>query len=178
MALFFGSPMKTFTLPIVYCLLPTAYCLFTIHHSYLSFAHMKRIPLYALLLFLLSCNDEDNQASPESVHDAAGMFINNVLDGKFDEARKLMVQDSENAHWLNETEKKYIHLSQEDKRNMRESDPTIYETKKQSDSVSIIYYSNSYNNRKDSLKLVKQSGDWKVDLKYTFPTADIPKNDQ
>ena len=139
---------------------------------------MKRIPLYALLLFLLSCNDEDNQASPESVHDAAGMFINNVLDGKFDEARKLMVQDSENAHWLNETEKKYIHLSQEDKRNMRESDPTIYETKKQSDSVSIIYYSNSYNNRKDSLKLVKQSGDWKVDLKYTFPTADIPKNDQ
>ena len=59
---------------------------------------------------------------------------------------------------------------------MRESEPTIYDTKYMSDTVSIIYYSNSYNNRKDSLRLVQKEGKWLVDLKYTFPLADIPKN--
>jgi hypothetical protein len=129
-----------------------------------------------MMMFLFGCNNDDKKITAEGAHDAAGMFINNVLDGKFDEAGKLMVQDSENNHWLHETEKKYINLSREDKRNMRESEPTIYETRKVSDTVSIIYYSNSYNNRKDSVKLVRKSGNWLVDLKYTFPVADIPKN--
>ncbi len=132
-----------------------------------------------LSLFFFACNDaEETTAGAENAHDAAGMFINNVLDGKFDDARKLMVNDGENNHWLNETEKKYMHLDREDKRDMRESEPTIYDTKRLSDSVSIIYYSNSYNNRKDSVKLVRKSGQWLVDLKFTFPVADIPKNAQ
>ena len=125
---------------------------------------------------MISCSNNDKKAVAEGAHDAAGMFINNVLDGNFEEARELMVKDSENNRWLYETEKKYLNLSSEDKRNMRESDPTIYETKKLNDSTSIIYYSNSYNNRKDSVKLVRANGNWLVDLKYTFPVADIPKN--
>lgn len=125
---------------------------------------------------MIACNNDDEKIAAEGAHDAAGMFINNVLDGKFNEARNLMVRDGENNHWLNETEKKYVNLSREDKRNMRESEPTIYETRKLSDSASIIYYSNSYNNRQDSVKLVRKNGNWLVDLKYTFPLADIPKN--
>ncbi len=132
-----------------------------------------------LSLFLFSCNDEEEkQAAAENAHDAAGMFINNVLDGKFDDARKLMVNDSENSQWLFDLEKKYEHLPRETKRDMRESEPTIYDTKRLSDSESIIYYSNSYNNRKDSVKLVRKSNQWLVDLKFTFPVADIPKNVQ
>lgn len=132
-----------------------------------------------LSLFLFACNDADETAAgAENAHDAAGMFINNVLDGKFDDARKLMVYDSENAQWLIDLEKKYEHLPRETKRDMRESEPTIYDTRRLSDSAAIIYYSNSYNNRKDSVKLVRKSGQWLVDLKFTFPVADIPKNAQ
>ncbi|MGZ8544547.1 MAG: hypothetical protein ACXWV0_04585 [Flavisolibacter sp.] len=140
---------------------------------------MNKLWLLLILFFLASCNDaSEKQAAAENAHDAAGMFINNVLDGNFDEARKLMVNDGENNHWLSETEKKYMHLPREDKRDMRESEPTIYETKRLNDSVSIIYYSNSYNNRRDSVKLVRKSEQWLVDLKFTFPVADVPKNVQ
>jgi hypothetical protein len=141
---------------------------------------MKRIFIVLFFIaFLGSCSDKnDKAATAENAFDAAGMFLHSVLDGKFDEAKKMMVQDEENIEWLDETEKKYVRLPGEEKRNMRESDPTIYETRKLSDSISIIYYSNSYNNRKDSVKLVKTQGTWLVDLKYTFPTADQPKNVQ
>ena len=136
---------------------------------------MKQL-VFCLMVLLSACNDNDEKIAAEGAHDAAGMFINNVLDGNFDDAGKLMVQDPENNRWLYETEKKYINLSSEDKRNMRESEPTIYETRKVSDSVSIIFYSNSYNSRRDSVKLVNKNGNWLVDLKYTFPLADIPPN--
>ena len=99
---------------------------------------MKQL-VFCLMVLLSACNDNDEKIAAEGAHDAAGMFINNVLDGNFDDAGKLMVQDPENNRWLYETEKKYINLSSEDKRNMRESEPTIYETRKVSDSVSIIF---------------------------------------
>lgn len=132
----------------------------------------KLIPCF-LVLFFIGCNHADDGMQAEGAHDAAGMFLNYVLDGNFDAAHKLMVQDRENHEWLKETEERYVNIPKDDQRTMRESDPTIYETRKISDSVSIIFYSNSYNNRKDSLKLVRRNNKWLVDLKYTFT---VPNN--
>jgi len=38
----------------------------------------------------------------------------------------------------------------------------------QNDSTTITVFSNSYKNDKDTLKIVKQDGQWLVDLKYLF----------
>ena len=37
-----------------------------------------------------------------------------------------------------------------------------------SDSVTIIYYTNSFKNKPSKIKLVKKNKDWLVDFKYTF----------
>jgi hypothetical protein len=123
-----------------------------------------------LLAFLLSSctNNSSEEASPENDLDAARMFIRDALDGKFQDARQLMVKDSVNENRMTDTERTYEHMSNETKRNYRESSITIYDTRKLNDSTSIVVYSNTFKNMKDSVKVVKKDGSWLVDLKYTF----------
>ena len=96
------------------------------------------------------------------------MFIRDALDGKFKEARQLMVADSVNDSRMTDTERTYEHMSQDTKRSYRESSITIYDTRKLNDSTSIVVYSNTFKNMRDSVKVVRKSGQWLIDLKYTF----------
>jgi hypothetical protein len=140
---------------------------------------MKKLLAGALCLHLFyACSNQDQSPEPEGVHDAARTFLENVLDGKFDEARKLMVLDPENNSWLNDTERKYARMSSEDKRSYREAELTIYDTRKVNDSISVIIYSNSFTNRRDSVKVVRMDQRWLIDLKYTFPSADTTGHGQ
>ena len=52
----------------------------------------------------------------------------------------------------------------------------LKETHKVNDSVTIVYYSNSYMNKPDSLKVVRINGEWFIDLNFTFqPKDSIPQ---
>lgn len=136
---------------------------------------LKKTILVAGLLYLLpACNNDGDSpatAAPENDVDAARTFIRCALDGKWKDARRLIVQDSTNIGYLDATEQNYNqHLTVTQQRGYRESTIRIFDTRKLGDSVSVVTYANTYyKDRKDSIKVVKQGGAWLVDLKYSFP---------
>lgn len=127
---------------------------------------------FLILPFFYSCNDSgsviETSSTPENDLDAARMFIENALDGKWEDAKQFLIQDSTNVQLLSTAESKYSALDGEEKRNYREAEPRFHGTRKVNDSVTIVNYSNSYMNKKDSLKVVRINGQWLIDLKYSL----------
>lgn len=132
----------------------------------------KNIVLFTLLTILFySCADSDRKldGEPENADDAARAFIRAALDGDYNKARTLLVDDSLNKEDINISERLYKErMSADDKAKYRGASIHIHETKKLDDSTSIVYYSNTYRNQQDSLKVVKQGEKWLVDFKYIF----------
>jgi hypothetical protein len=140
---------------------------------------MKNVFSSLLLLFLLwrcGSNDTSANSKPEDDVDAARMFIRAALDGNYKQARKLIVADSSNVQLLDNLERAYLQNSDAmEQRGYRESAIRIHDTKKLNDSSSVIVYSNSFKNKRDSVKAVRQGNDWLIDLKYSFPQTQIPE---
>jgi len=137
----------------------------------LSFAAMKKLStLFLIFSFLCACNNSENEASgkPENDLDAARTFIRNALDGKFEQAKQLMVRDSTNEENMDVTERTYERMSEENRQGYHNASIQIYNTREVNDSTRIVTYSNSFKNQKDSLKLVRVNGQWLVDLKFTL----------
>ena len=133
---------------------------------------MKRICSLAILLTILSCNNSDQQESEKTSVtdiDAARNFLNASLKGDFREASTYMLQDSINTGFLFYTEEKYKTDSMEVKRELKEASLHFYEPSlRPNDSTTILIFSNSYKNDKDTLRIVRLQGKWLVDLKYLF----------
>ncbi len=128
-----------------------------------------------LILFFLpftwSCNSDETNSlgKPENDVDAARMFIRCALDGRYKDARKLIYPDSTNIYWLDKNEANYVHrMDATRQRSYRESQITVYDIRKINDSASVIIYSNTYLNKRDSVKAIRVGGDWLIDLKYSF----------
>ncbi len=83
-----------------------------------------------------------------------------------------MVNDSLNHEDLNAIERLNEKLTQEEKEKYKEASIRIFQNRALNDSTSMIYYSNSYRNQKDSLKVIKANGKWLVDFKYFFHKTD------
>jgi hypothetical protein len=131
---------------------------------------MKKTIVSGLILCVLglaACKDAE-QVKSENAIDAARNFIQSALNGDFEKAATFMVDDSLNRQDLHLMERMSKNLTKEDRDKYREATIRIYETRQLSDSSSVIYYSNSYKNKKDSLKVVSQDGQWLVDFKYIF----------
>ena len=133
---------------------------------------------FLFLQFFCACtNDErdrsDTTITSENDADAARNFIRSVLDGKLDKARNMLAKDSLNLQLFDAYERIYeSHTNSKDKRGYRESSITIYSVRPVNDSTSVISYSNSYKKRIDSLKVMKEGGEWKIDLKYSLTPAE------
>ena len=117
---------------------------------------MKKLLSIGLLLsFFLSCNNGNDNSTdkPESDVDAARMFIRSALDGNYKKARQLILPDSSNLQLLDNLERSYLHNNDvSEQRGYREAAIRTYDTRKLSDSVSIVVYANSFKNKKDSVK--------------------------
>ena len=131
---------------------------------------MKYSFLIIAFLLLFSCqNSQDEYHKPENALDAGREFIQESLKGKFNAANKYMLQDEDNQFWLTKWSKEFSNLSEQERAAYNKATITIYEVNDVvPDSVTIINYSNSYKKRPMKLKVVKVSGEWKVDFKYTF----------
>jgi len=140
------------------------------------------LSLSFLFMLLGACNNTDQQqkeTASENDVDAARNFIRAALDGNWKDARKFMLQDSTNTQLLDTYESNYqTNMNREDKRGYREASITFYDTRQVNDSVSIISYSNSYKKQKDSLRVIRRSDAWMVDLKYSFPQTDTSRHAQ
>jgi hypothetical protein len=132
---------------------------------------MKKLSVVALSLFIFcACNNSDQSTTgePENDLDAARTFIKDALEGRFDQARQIMLRDSTNDQTMDVIERNYEHMPQSDRIGYRGATIQIYSTRELSDSLRVVTYSNSFKNQKDSLKLVRINGQWLVDLKFTF----------
>ena len=128
-----------------------------------------------LVLTLLACsNDErgDSSGTSDSDIDAARNFIQAALVGDYKKAKTFMVNDSMNHEDLNAIERLNEKMTKEEKEKYQEASIRIHQNRKLNDSTSMIYYSNSYRNETDSLKVIKTDGQWLVDFKYFFHKTD------
>src|SRR5829696_6365531 len=130
---------------------------------------MKKVALF-IVAFLPLCwacsnNEEADNPKGENDVDAASMFIRSALDGRWKDAKRLIVQDSANIQDLEVAEQNYTQrMDVTEQRGYRESQITIHETRKVNDSVSIISYSNTFKKQRDSVKVLKVGNQWLVDL--------------
>ncbi|MBL7723809.1 MAG: hypothetical protein JNK27_06655 [Chitinophagaceae bacterium] len=124
--------------------------------------------LLSMLLIIYSCKNESTSSEPENNLDAARSFIRSALDGKFNEARNYMLQDSLNNNYLDVAERSYKNSDQAVKDNYRASAIIIHNLSDINDSVSVLIYSNSFKNNHDTLRLIRANDKWLVDLKYLY----------
>jgi hypothetical protein len=129
---------------------------------------------FLFLQFFLACNSSDKTEIPASENDvdAARNFIDAALKGHYDDARKLVLQDSANNAWIDLFRRNYQeHMSLADKAGYREASINIHNVATLNDSTTVVQYSNSYKKQNDSLKVIRRNGAWLVDLKYSFPSS-------
>lgn len=128
-----------------------------------------------LLVSLIACNSDDRQSTSttsDNAVDAARNFIQAALVGDFERAKKFMVNDSLNHEDLNAIQRLNERLSKEEKDKYQEASIRIHQDRKLNDSTRIIYYSNSFRNKQDSLKVIKTNNEWLVDFKFMFHKTD------
>lgn len=144
---------------------------------------MRSVLLYSFLFLQLFCacknspDRSDTTQTSENDVDAARNFIRLALDGKYDRAKEMLINDTLNFQFIDQAERYYKQRMDVSTRiAYRSASINILSIVPQNDSVSIVHYSNSFKKQKDSLKVVNVAGQWKVDLKYSFPSS-TGKND-
>lgn len=129
---------------------------------------MKKILLLlTVIVFGIAC--EQQHTRPDDALETAREFIRSSLNGDYDWANELMLQDSVNIYELGILSKKYqTEMNEQDKEGYKKSSIIIHSVENASDSVVIVNYSNSFKKKQLPLKVVKKDGKWQVDLNYTF----------
>lgn len=130
---------------------------------------MKKIfSLLFLLFYLSACDNSDRKPAPaENDVDAARSFIQAALSGDYKLARNYMLDDSVNQERMTLIER--VNLSEEERKGLAAASIRILNVNRPvKDSVTIVVYSNSYKNNPDTLKVLKQNGEWLVDFNYLF----------
>lgn len=132
---------------------------------------------FLFLQFFCACTSPDRSdttQSSENEVDAARNFIRLALDGKWEDARKMVVSDSLNNAYMELVQRNYQQrLDVGERTGYRKASIIISSVEEKSDTESVIHYSNSFKKKEDSVKVVLRDGQWLIDLKYSFP-ATVP----
>lgn len=123
---------------------------------------------FLFLQIFCACSSEETKPTSENDVDAARNFINAVLQANFDKAGDYLVPDSANKEYMALTEQSFERKSPEERKMYAESSINIHGVKPVNDTVTIVHYSNSYKNIKDSIKVVRVDQQWLIDLKYSL----------
>jgi hypothetical protein len=131
---------------------------------------MKSIAIISSFIILLAACKGNDKEAPKSDNDmdAARNFLDAALKGDFKEANKYMLQDSANQDYLAVSERSYQRMDPDKKDKLKKASLNFFDTRQVNDSTTITIFANSYRNDKDTLRIVRRSGQWLVDLKYLF----------
>jgi len=121
----------------------------------------KFIPLF---LLLVACNDSHSFKKAEDAEDAGREFIRASLDGNYEKASFYLYADSTNKMMLAKWKKDYDHLDPEDQQKYKEASIMVINISPLNDSVTDFTYLNSFKKDTTTIRIVKQKGDWFVDL--------------
>lgn len=130
---------------------------------------MKKIlAISSFLLFCLyACMDGDKKpAEPESDVNVITNFIQSALFGDYEKAKTFMLPDSINQERMNMIER--VNLLPDEKKGLAAASINIHNVSRVNDSTTIVIYSNSFKNNWDTLKAIRQKGQWLVDFNYLF----------
>ncbi|MFZ9877293.1 MAG: hypothetical protein ACO3Z2_00540 [Chitinophagaceae bacterium] len=148
--------------------------------------HTRCIQLLILLIFATGCTSTENKNSSEGSNDidTGRKFVRAALDGKFDQAQQYLLLDTLNLNYLEIAARSYDKLSSADKENYKGASILIHESKSVNDSTSLLIFSNSFKNDRDTLRVVRKENRWVVDLSYLYlhetgsaPQLPEPKKD-
>jgi len=130
---------------------------------------MKRIliVLASAMLIIAACNNSPAADKSDPLESGRG-FIETLLKGDYINAKKYLLQDSTNIEYFDGLKDFNLKMSREDRRGYSEANIIIDSSIAKSDSVNIIYYSNTYKNKPSKIKMVKHDNEWLVDFKYSF----------
>lgn len=120
-----------------------------------------------IVFFIIGCSNDVKVDKSDPLTSGRG-FIEASLKGDYKVAEKYLLKDSINMQYFQGLKDFNTNLDPETRRGYSEANIIIDSSIAKSDSVDILYYTNSFKNKPSKIKLVKQNKDWLVDFKYTF----------
>jgi hypothetical protein len=133
--------------------------------------------LFLLLIsaaFLFSCS-EKKDSNQQTAMDVGRTFIRASLDGNFDAAAPLLLDDAQNKQAFESFRAYFTNLPEAERNQYKTANYDINKYEDINDSTAIINYSNSYMKKPMEIKLVRVTNKWLVDFKYTF-SGNLPIN--
>ncbi len=119
------------------------------------------------VLMLNSCWDKKNER-PDTAIDTGTTFIRASLDGDFKTAENLILPDSQNQQLFDSYKRYYTHLSKDQKDSYKKASYEINKLSEQTDSSTLINYSNSYMKKPMEIRVIQKDKQWFVDFKYAY----------
>jgi hypothetical protein len=119
------------------------------------------------IFIAIGCGNSDSVDKSDPLNSGRG-FIEASLKGDYVKAKKYLLQDSTNIQYFEGLKEFNAKMDPVDRRGYSDANIIIDSSVAKSDSVDIIYYTNSYKNKPSKIKLVEKNNDWLVDFKYTF----------
>lgn len=126
------------------------------------------IPLLFCMAAIAGCNSNTSETDKSDPLESGRGFIEASLRGDYVTAKKYLLQDSTNVEYFDGLKDFNLKMSREDRYGYSQANIIIDSSIAKSDSVDIIYYSNTYKNKPSKIKMVKHNNEWLVDFKYTF----------
>jgi hypothetical protein len=121
--------------------------------------------MIAFCLILSSCSDKIDKSDPLT---SGRGFIEASLKGDYIKAQNYLLDDSTNIQYFELLKDFANKMSPEVRRGYSEANIIIDSSIAPSDSINIIYFTNSFKQKPSKIKMVKKNKDWLVDFKYTF----------
>jgi hypothetical protein len=129
---------------------------------------MKRLFfLFAAVLFF-SCKNTPRYPKAENALDAGREFVDGFLKGDTKKAEAYMIDDEQNKAILNRLHRQLRNSSKDTQEGYQKSSIIIGEIDEVTENEVIIQYKSSFDMTPKKVKVVKQNGNWLVDLKYTL----------
>lgn len=125
---------------------------------------MKYLLLCIAVLSVACGGKQQDYRKAEDALDAGREFINSKLQGDFSKAAFYLLPNKKNTGILQEMERSYRKKNREGRQQWRTASINIKEVKDLNDSITVIYFQNSSDKLADTIYVVKQKGDWLVDI--------------
>jgi hypothetical protein len=127
---------------------------------------------YCLILVLgCACSNQQVVLLPaENAFDAGREFIDANLKGDFQKAAFYMVADEKNKEFLTVAEKEYRQKDKEGRQELRTASINLEKIEDIDKTISVIYFSNSFEKKSQKIKVIKTNQGWLVDYKFSFAT--------
>ncbi len=129
--------------------------------------------IFYCLIIVLGCACSNQQVvllPAENAFDAGREFIDANLKGDFQKAAFYMVPDEKNKEFLKVAEKEYRQKDKEGRQELRTAYINLEKVEYIDKTLSIIYFSNSFEKKSQKIKVIKTNQGWLVDYKFSFAT--------